>query len=288
MSPLINTFLLPLSLFIIMLGIGLSTRHTDFLELKRLKTAVIVGVVLQILGLPLLAFTLIKLFSLTGTNAVALMIVACCAGGVTSNALTFIFSGIVALSIVLTLITSVIAPFTLPLISYWSLHHFTEQHLSYSFELLPTVFKLFTLTLVPIIIGQLIQWLSPDWCYRHTSKFRQVAGIVFIVLLLIMTVAQYPLLINIFKELGHIILTLICCSIALGYSGATWMGFNQRIRLTLSIEVGIQNAGMGLVITGTILNDPALSMVLIAYGIVMQIPMLAFAAWQYYRIKHWV
>lgn len=288
MSQFINTVLLPLSLFIIMLGVGLSVSRSDFAELKKLKYAVIIGVILQVIGLPLLAFLFIKLFALNGSYAVALMIVACCSGGVTSNALTFIFSGIVALSIVLTLITSIIAPLTLPLVSYWSLQYFTEQSISYPLELLPTVLKLFTLTLVPIAIGQVIRSIYPDWCTQHTPRFRQLAGILFITLLIAMTIAQAPLLLTTLKTLGHVIIVLVCSAIALGYGVATWLGFDQRIRLTLSIEVGIQNAGMGLVITGTVLNDPALSMVLIAYGIIMQIPMLGFAIWQQQRIKHWV
>ncbi len=70
---------------------------------------------------------------------------------------------------------------------------------------------------------------------------------------------------------------MVCCAIAMGYWGGKLFRLNDKQRLTLAIEVGIQNAGMGLVITGTVLDNPTMSVVLIAYGVVMQIPMLIFA-----------
>lgn len=279
MSHFVNVVLLPLSLFIIMLGVGLSTKKSDFLQLNSQKLAIVGGFFLQVVGLPLLAFVLLKLFAVSDEYAVALMIVACCSGGVTSNAITYIFSGVVALSVVLTLLTSLIAPATLPLLTNWSLLHFTASESSHHFALLPTVTKLFVLSIVPIMIGNVVQWFAPQWCEDNSGGFRRFSGGLFIGVLLLMAWVNAALLIKVVAEVGVFIVVMVCCAIALGFYGAKLLQLNRPTQLTLAIEVGIQNAGMGLVITGTVLNNPTMSMTLIAYGIVMQIPLFIFATW---------
>lgn len=277
MSQFINTALLPISLAIIMLGIGLSVKWSDFSALKQQKSAIIGGFALQVIGLPLLALTLIALFDIRGEYAVAMMIVACCPGGVTSNALTFIFSGVVALSVVLTLLSSIVAPLTIPLITDWSLGQFVGESAQIDFSLLGTVGKLFILSIVPIVIGNIIQRFAPVWCASHGELLRKLAGGLFLTVIVLMAIVNFDKLGDVIRHLGLFIIIMVCCAIALGYWGGKLFQLNAKQRLTLAIEVGIQNAGMGLIITGAVLNNPTMSIALIAYGIVMQLPMLIFA-----------
>ncbi len=277
MSQFINNALLPISLAIIMLGIGLSVKWSDFAALKQQKSAIVGGFILQVIALPLLAFLLIMLFDIRGEYAVAMMIVACCPGGVTSNALTFIFSGVVALSVVLTLLSSIVAPITIPLITDNSLGYFIGQSAQMEFSLMGTVGKLFVLSIVPIVIGNIIQRFAPNWCHNHNELFRKLSGMLFVGVIALMTIVNIDKLGIVIQELGVFIVVMVCCAIAMGYWGGKLFRLNDKQRLTLAIEVGIQNAGMGLVITGTVLDNPTMSVVLIAYGVVMQIPMLIFA-----------
>lgn len=279
MSQFINTALLPISLAIIMLGIGLSVKWSDFTALRHQKSAILGGFLLQIIALPILAFLLINVFDIRGEYAVAMMIVACCPGGVTSNALTFIFSGVVALSVILTLLSSLVAPLTIPLISDWSLGHYIGQYAQADFSLLATVAKLFVLSIVPIVLGNIIQRFAPHWCAKNSEVLRKLSGILFLTVILLMTAVNFSLLGKVIQHLGVFIMVMVCCAIALGYWGGLLFGANQQQRLTLAIEVGIQNAGMGLIITGTVLNNPTMSVALIAYGIVMQLPMIIFSMW---------
>lgn len=277
MSQFISTALLPISLAIIMLGIGLSIKWSDFTDLKQQKSAIIGGFILQVIALPLLALLLITLFDIRGEYAVAMMIIACCPGGVTSNALTFIFSGVVALSVVLTLLSSVVAPLTIPLISDWSLGHFIGQSAQMDFSLLGTVGKLFVLSIVPIVIGNIIRHFAPIWCANHGELLRKLAGGLFLIVIILMTVVNFAKLGDVIRHLGLFIVVMVCCAIALGYWGGKLFQLNDKQRLTLAIEVGIQNAGMGLIITETVLGNATMSVALIAYGIVMQLPMVIFA-----------
>ncbi len=277
MSEFINTALLPISLAIIMLGVGLSVKWSDFTALKQQKSVIVGGFILQVIALPILAFLLINLFDIRGEYAVAMMIVACCPGGVTSNALTFVFSGVVALSVVLTLLSSLVAPLTIPLVTDWSLAHYLGEHYQADFSLLATVGKLFVLSIVPILIGNAVQYFFPAWCQRNHQVFKKLSGALFITVILAMIVVNISLLIDTIQHLGLFIIIMACCAIALGYWGSRLFTQNPPQRLTLAIEVGVQNAGMGLIITGTVLNNPTMSFALIAYGIVMQIPTLLFA-----------
>lgn len=283
MSHFINTALLPISLAIIMLGIGLSIKPADFTALKQQKRAIAAGFFLQIFALPLLALLLIYAGGIRGEYAVAIMIIACCPGGVTSNALTFIFSGVVALSVVLTLLSSLVAPLTIPLITDWSLGHFIGESAKSEFSLLNNVGKLFALSIVPIVIGNIIRYFTPTLCDTYSDAFRRFSGLLFLSVIALMAVVNAPQLGAVITHLGAFIVLMVVCAIALGYWGGRLFGAHPQQRLTLAIEVGIQNAGMGLVITGAVLNQPTMSSVLITYGIVMQLPMLGFIAWHQYR-----
>ncbi len=277
MAHFITQILLPISLAFIMLGIGLSIKLSDFFRLKHNKTAIAGGFFLQIVALPVLAFLLISLFDIKQEYAVALLLVAACPGGVTSNAITFIFSGAVALSVVLTLLSSIVSPFSIPLIAQWSLGHFISDTARHEFSLMGAVVKLFALSIVPILIGQFARRAVPAWCDRNSDRFRKFSGWWFLLLLLAMTATNHTLLFKVVSDIGWVVIVIAVAAIALGFFGARLMGLSSVYRLTLAIEVGIQNAGMGMIITGTVLHDQTMTMILIAYGILMQIPIFIFA-----------
>ena len=206
--------------------------------------------------------------------------------GVTSNAITFIFSGAVALSVVLTLLSSVVSPFSIPLIAQWSLGHFISDTARHEFSLVGAVVKLFALSIVPILIGQIFQRVAPAWCDRNSNRFRKLSGWWFLLLLLAMTATNHTLLFKVVSDIGWVVIVIAVASIALGFFGARLMGLSAVYRLTLAIEVGIQNAGMGMIITGTVLHNQTMTMILIAYGILMQIPIFIFAFLYSRRLDH--
>lgn len=277
MSEFITQTLLPISLAVMMLAIGISVKGDDFTALNQQKKAIIGGWILQSIALPLLALLLITTLGIRGEYAVAIMIVACCPGGVTSNALTFIFSGVVALSVVLTLLSSVVAPVVIPWVTEWALGHFIGDTAEHQFALGVAVIKLFVLSIIPLVLGAGIRRVIPTWCARHSQRFRQIAGWWFLALIVAMVASNYTLLSSIIGQVGGFIICMAIAAIALGVLGARLLGFGSAFQLTLGIEVGVQNAGMGLVVTGAILHNQTMTMTLIAYGILMQIPVLLFA-----------
>ena len=110
---------LPIALAIIMFGMGLGLTVSDFTRVFSKPKAFVVGTFLQIVSLPILAFIVISIFPMSGPFAVGMMILAACPGGVTSNILTYIGKGDVALSVSLTAIISLLGFITVPLITGW-------------------------------------------------------------------------------------------------------------------------------------------------------------------------
>lgn len=277
MSEFITNKLLPLSLFAIMFSIGLSVHWREFLQIRSDKKALIVGASLQIIGLPLLALLLIYIFGLKTEYAVALMIIACSPGGATSNGITFLFSGVVTLSIALTLISSSLMPLTTPLITQWSLNYFMADDKIYDFPLLKTVLQLFVLSVVPILIGNILQTLAPVKIKQIQSQAKKYTGLFFLGVLILLIISNYALLGKIVSQLGFYLLIMAILALAMGFFGAKFVGLDKKHRLTLAIEVGLQNAGVGMIITALVLNNQTMTMILVTYGILMQIPVLLFA-----------
>lgn len=277
MKELITDILLPLSLFAIMFAIGLSVNWCEFLQVFKHKKALVLGASLQILALPLLAFLAIYLFGLKTEYAVAFMIIAASPGGATSNGITFLFSGVVTLSIALTFISSMLMPLTTPLITKWSLSYFMADSKAYDFPLFKTMAQLFVLSVIPILIGNFLQMLAPKKIVKIQAKAKKYTGLFFIGVLLLLLATNYNLLGKIVNQLGVYLLAMAILALAMGFFSAKSLRLTPNYRLTLAIEIGLQNAGVGIIITSFVLTNETMTMILVTYGILMQIPILLFA-----------
>lgn len=277
MQDFITDILLPLSLFLIMFSIGLSVHWREFLQVFKHKKALTLGAGLQILGLPLLALLCIYLFGLKAEYAVAFMLIAASPGGATSNGITFLFSGVVTLSIALTFISSMLMPLTTPLITKWSLSYFIADGKAYDFPLFKTMAQLFILSVVPIVVGNFLQMLAPKKIAKIQAKAKKYTGLFFIGVLLLLVATNYNLLGKIVNKLGFYLLAMAVLALAMGFFSAKALNLTPNYRLTLAIEIGLQNAGVGIIITSLVLANETMTMILVTYGILMQIPILLFA-----------
>lgn len=153
----LSTVVLPLALFIVMLGLGLGLVIDDFKRIKQFPKAFILGISCQLILLPLVAFGLCKVFNLDPQIAVGLMVLSLCPGGVTSNMFSFLAKGNVALSISLTAFVSIITPFTIPFILEWQMAYFLNDPISVKLPFFKTMVTLIIITIVPVSIGMLIK-----------------------------------------------------------------------------------------------------------------------------------
>ncbi|MCB0638870.1 MAG: bile acid:sodium symporter family protein, partial [Lewinella sp.] len=156
-ADIITTTLLPLSLFVIMLGVGLSLTPADFTRILRYPKAMVAGLTNQVVLLPIIGYLLLFVFELPPAMAVGFMILAACPGGPTSNLITHVARGDTALSITLTAVTSVVTVFTIPLVTNWSLVQFLGESQDIRLPLLPTIGRIIGITLLPVSLGMLVR-----------------------------------------------------------------------------------------------------------------------------------
>ncbi|MFO7823616.1 MAG: bile acid:sodium symporter family protein [Cyclobacterium sp.] len=267
-SNLITTAFLPLALAFIMLGMGLSLNLGDFKNIFRYPKAMVLGLFCQLVLLPVLGFFLILSFGLKGTMAVGIMIIACCPGGPTSNMITHLSKGDTALSISLTAMSSVITIFTIPLLVNFSIVYFGEEG-SVSLPFIPTVLRITGVTLVPVAIGM---WLKHRFAAMAQKADRpvRIASILFFVLVVGGAILnEKDQIVNFFAVAGPVTLLLNVLTFGLSLLFSRLLTLPVPQQLAISIESGIQNGTLGIMIAATLLQNSAMSIPVVIYSLIM-------------------
>lgn len=279
-QDLVLSLALPVTLFLMMFSMGTTLRPRDFVELAARPSKVVVGLTAQLLLLPLLAWLLLRATPLVSSAMspeiyVGFMILALSPGGTTSNLFSYLAEGNVALSIALTAVVSIIAPFSLPLAANWLLaEEFASAQLS--LPVLPTVLRLLVITLLPVTLGMLLRRWREEFCLRFERLFTRVP---FVMLLAVIAGIVRQNWANMPAFLAQTLWpALLLASIALlvAYGYARLLLRDARDARTVAIETSIQNGGTAMLVTGTILNNPAMTVAPIMYGILMLIPIFAY------------
>ncbi|MTF38106.1 bile acid:sodium symporter family protein [Cyanobacterium aponinum] len=268
-SNFLTAIFLPLALFIIMLGMGLSLTLDDFKRVFVEPKAVIIGLIAQLFMLPIIGYFLALAFQLAPELAVGVMILATCPGGSTSNMITYLIKGNVALSITLTAITSLVTIFTIPLLINLSMTKFMGEGVTLQLPVGKTILQIAVITLIPISLGMLIHYYSPklatvcDKGVKWLSLF--FLGIIIFGLLL----KEKENVSNFFVQVGGVTLTLNILTMILGYTLATISNLDQSSRKSITVEVGIQNGTLAIAIATTLLNMPNMAIPAAIYSLIM-------------------
>lgn len=279
-AGLVTQIVLPLALFFIMLGVGMNLQLAELTFLKQRPFIVIQGVLLQLIGLPLLGVLVVSLFQLPVELAVGILILTLAPGGASSNMITFLARGDTALSVCLTSISGLITPFTMPLLTVLILERWLGESMVLDFPILETMLKLIAVAVLPAIIGVLLQQRWPQFCQRSERWAKAVACVFLVLVVFGIVKANWEKLPGLTLTLGPAVLTLVMCAMLLGYLTAKRAGLNDRQQTTLAIEVGIQNAATALIVTGGILHNAEMSASALIYGVLMNIPVFALIIWR--------
>lgn len=266
---LVNTQVVPICIFLIMMGMGLSLVPNDFKRILKYPKAVSVGLLNQLILLPIIGFTLANIMPLEPEYAVGVMLLVLCPGGTTSNMFSHIAKGDVALSVTMTAVASLITVFTIPVVLNLSLVHFMGEGSQFQLPLIPTIISLMGLTIVPIAIGMLIKYFAPrfaDSSQVLVSRF----GILFLTLLIIfLTYVQQDIVVSAFIATGPVSLILNISTMALGYYSSRWFGLNAAQTTSVTIEVGLQNSTLSMFMALTLLANYKMSFTPAIYTLVM-------------------
>ncbi|WP_421864677.1 bile acid:sodium symporter family protein [Motiliproteus sp.] len=271
---MLSQILLPAALFCLMLGLGLGLTVADFRRLLERPRLLLAGLVGQLLLLPLLVFALLQLWSLPTELAVGLMIVALAPGGATSNLISHLCRGDLALSVSLTGLSSLIVPLSLPLGTAVALEFWQAGTLDQPFPVLPTMLKLVLMALLPVVLGMLLRRRFSAFALWIQPLVKALALVFMLAVIGLISWSNWDRLESYLGLLAPLILLIATLAMLLGYRLAKLVDADAAAGRTLAIEVGIQNAGTALLVTGAVLQQPQMSAAVLLYGILMQIPAL--------------
>lgn len=270
---IISSVLLPATLAFIMLGMGLSLTLGDFKRVLVAPKAIIIGLIAQIVCIPIIGFLIIQLFGLSGSLAVGLMILAACPGGPTSNLISHLAKADLAISISLTALSSLLCVVTIPLVVNFSIAYFGETG-SVQLPIKDTIMQIIVVTIIPVSIGMLIRAKAVDFALKADRYVKILSGVFFTMILLLAIGKEWQTLVSNFTSLSPIILVLNILTMGAGLLLASVFKLNIRQRLAIAIESGIQNGTLGIMIAVTILGSSQMALPIAMYGILMFITAL--------------
>ncbi|HLW33169.1 MAG TPA: bile acid:sodium symporter family protein [Aequorivita sp.] len=269
-AEMISKLFLPLSLAIIMLGMGMTLILSDFTRILKKPKAILIGLSNQLIFLPIIGFSLAIAFNLNPIMAVGLMILATCPGGPTSNLITQVCRGNIALSVTLTAIASIVCVFTIPFILSYALEYFgADTNVTIQLPILDTIIQITGITIIPISIGMLIRRFRTEFAKRMEKPMRIASTVIFILVFLAVLAANFEILGTAMKEVGLVTLLLNLITMGLGYLAARLFRLNLKSAISITVESGIQNGTLAIVIATSILNNYEMGIPTAAYAIWM-------------------
>ena len=268
-------------LSILMFDLGLTLRLGDFKLLARRPRPVVVGLLGQLVVLPLVAYALAVAFQLPPLFFVGMVLIACCPGGSSSNVFSMLAGGDVALSVTLTALSSLITLVTVPVILAWAVAVSGAEavgavHLPVGNLLVQNI----VLMAVPIALGVVVKHWWPVTASRMARVLGKVAFPALMLLAGIFFVQHKLTIIDNFGQLGTCVLALILLAIGVASMMARVARLSGQVRRTIVIEVGMQNAAQAIAIASSpfIFDNPVIATPAIIYALMMNLVLLTYVA----------
>lgn len=270
-SNLFTAILLPLALAIVMLGMGLSLLPVDFNRITRYPKAVAVGTVCQILLLPLIGALIALVVPMQPEIAVGLIVLTVCPGGPSSNLVTYLARGDVALSVSLTAVSSVITVFTIPLFANIALQYFLGTNAEIALPIGSTMLQIFLITLLPTVIGMAIRQQFPDTARRLEKQMSRLAIGLLALIILLLLASESSRLPGFLAQVGIGVVLLNLLAMLTGFLAGKVFRLSPAQQICIAIEVGIQNGTLAIAITAGLLNNPDMAVPAAVYSLFMYV-----------------
>ena len=266
-------------LIVLMFLLGTELNKEAFINVARHPKAVVLGMVGQIILLPLIAFTLAWTLNLPPVYFMGLVLIACCPGGSSSNIFSMLAKGDTALSVTLTAVSSIITLFTLPIImeftSYYVSHNAgTTIELPIGKLLMQNIVLFF----IPLLAGMLLRYKSPAWAAKVSRALNKIAFPALMLLAFLFFLQYTQEIMDNFSLIGFtcgmLIITSMLCSSLLSRIG----NLANAVRHTIVIEVGMQNAAQAIAIATSpfIFNSGEMAIPAIIYALLMNVLLLLY------------
>jgi BASS family bile acid:Na+ symporter len=272
----IVTKIAPIALALIMLALGMGLTVQDFIRVTKQPRDFIVGLICQMILLPIIAFVLIKIFNTPVELALGVMIIAAAPGGVTSNILTKFANGDVALSVSLTAIISLISIFSVPFIVFQSAELLQITYMSKEISMISISLKMFFVVTLPVIIGMLIRKFATNFILAKTLIIQRISILLFILVFAAIWIEEWEKITSFISRAGIITLTLNIVMMLVGYYVAKYFSSGIAQRKCISLECGLQNGTLAVFVSTQLFDEMIYMVPTAAYALIMFVTSLIF------------
>ena len=270
------TTLAPIALALIMLALGLGLSVDDFSRVLRQPKDFLVGLLCQLILLPIIAFILVKIYNPPLELALGVMIIAAAPGGVTSNVLTKFSNGDVALSISLTAIISLISIISVPLIIFQSADLLGVTGFNENISMVGIAMKMFLVVTVPVILGMLIRKFATNFIVSKTQAIQRISIGLFVLVFISIWVEEWDKVISFITRAGIIALTLNIAMMLVGFYVAKSLIKGMAQRKCISLECGLQNGTLAVFVATQLVDDIVYLVPTAAYALIMFVTSIIF------------
>ena len=259
----------PISLALIMLALGMGLTIQDFTRVIKQPGDFIVGLICQLVFLPIIAFALVFILDVPVELAVGLMIIAAAPGGVTSNILTKFANGDVALSISLTAVISLLSILTVPFIIFKSIDFLNAPTNTNEISMIGIAIKMFLVVTLPVILGMIIRRFANNFISSNEKIIQTISLILFLIVLLGAIIQERSNIIPYLMKAGTITLLLNIIMMMIGFYVGKFFATGIKQRKCISLECGLQNGTLAIFVATQIFNDVTYIIPAAIYSLIM-------------------
>ena len=270
------TKIAPIALALIMLGLGMGLTVRDFLRVINNPKDFVVGLICQLILLPIIAYILIITLRTPVELALGVMIIAAAPGGVTTNVLTKFAKGDVALSISLTAVISLISIISVPLIVFQSAKLLGISNISEEITMTGIAIKMAGVVTIPVILGMIIRKFAENFISSNISIIEKITGFLFLIVFSAIWIEERENIFSYLAQAGLIALILNVTMMFIAYYIAKFFATGVEQRKCISIECGLQNGTLAVFVATQIFNDVIYIVPTAAYALIMYITAFIF------------
>lgn len=261
--------ILATALITIMVGMGLGLELKHFKEVFIKPKAILLGLLNQMILLPVVGYLIASNLNLSSDLAIGLMILAACPGGATSNLIAHLAKADVALSVSLTAVSSMLTIFSIPLVVNFALMHFGAETSTLHLNVVESIGKIFVITVVPVSVGMLLRRHKPSFAQKMEKPVRRASTVFLVLIILGIIVQERNNFLGYLRMAGAASLLLNLSTVALGFITARYLKLRFRQSLSIAIETGMQNGTMAMMIATVMLQHTAYAIAPAVYSLIM-------------------
>lgn len=276
---LVAEVVLPLAIFLIMVSLGMALVVDDFRRVLAAPRQVGIGLLCQLVLLPLLGFAVAAAFGLSPVFAVSIVLLAAAPGGTTSNLVVHAADVDRALSVTLTALSNAVVWLTMPFLLDLGFRTFADEGVVIDFPVAEVMVQVAALTIVPVVIGMTVRHRAPAWAQRVADRSKIAAGAFLAIVIVALLVQEWDLVVSEGPRFAPAFIALNALALGVGYGVARLARIAWDQALTISVETGLQNATLAITIAISVLEDGDLAIIPGLYGVWMLATGFVFALW---------